>query len=82
MTAERLTRIERAEQLLRAWGFEQVRVRDHDDLARIEVGAAELDAALDPDLARAAREHVGALGFEHVTLDLSGYQTGSVSPDD
>jgi len=82
VTEERLTRIERAEQLLRAWGFEQFRVRDHDDLARIEVGAAELDAALDPDFARAAREHVGALGFDHVTLDLSGYRTGSVSPDD
>jgi len=56
-------------------------VRDHDGLARIEVGADELDHALDPDFAAAARDHLGDLGFEHVTLDLSGYRTGSVSPE-
>jgi len=82
VTEERLTRIEKAERLLRTWGFEQFRVRDHDGLARIEVGAEELDRALDPEFARAAREHVGDLGFEHVTLDLQGYQTGSVSPEE
>ena len=82
VTEERLTRIEKAERLLRTWGFEQFRVRDHDGLARIEVGADELDAALDPEFARAAREHVGDLGFDHVTLDLQGYRTGSVSPEE
>jgi len=82
VTEERLTRIEKAERLLRTWGFEQFRVRDHDGLARIEVGADELDTALDPEFAHAAREHIGDLGFDHVTLDLHGYETGSVSPDD
>ncbi|MFT4947052.1 MAG: hypothetical protein ACI8TL_001291 [Natronomonas sp.] len=81
VTEERLTRIEKAERLLRTWGFDQFRVRDHDGLARIEVSEEELDVALDPDFVRAAREHIAALGFEHVTLDLHGYQTGSVSPD-
>ena len=82
VTEERLTRIEKAERLLRTRGFEQFRVRDHDGLARIEVGADELDAALDPEFARAAREHIGDLGFDHVTLDLQGYRTGSVSPEE
>ena len=81
VTEERLSRVEKAERLLRTWGFEQFRVRDHDGLARIEVGEAELDAALDPDFVRAARDHIGDCGFDHVTLDLHGYQTGSVSPD-
>jgi len=80
VTEERLSRIERAEALLRSWGFDQFRVRDHDDLARIEVGADELERALDPEFARAAREHLREVGFEHVTLDLAGYETGSVSP--
>ena len=80
VTEERLTRIEKAERLLRTWGFEQFRVRDHDGLARIEVGEDELDVALDPDFVRAARDHITDLGFDHVTLDLHGYQTGSVSP--
>ena len=82
VTEKRLSRIEEAERLLRTWGFEQFRVRDHDGLARIEVGSDELEAALDPEFARAAREHIGALGFDHVTLDLGGYRTGSVSPGD
>jgi tRNA-specific 2-thiouridylase/uncharacterized protein len=80
VTEERLTRIEKAERLLRTWGFEQFRVRDHDGLARIEVSEEELDVALDPDFVRAARDHITDLGFDHVTLDLHGYQTGSVSP--
>lgn len=81
VTEERLTRIEKAEQILRTWGFEQFRVRDHDGLARIEVASDELEAALDLDFVRTAREHITALGFDHVTLDLHGYQTGSVSPE-
>jgi uncharacterized protein (TIGR00268 family) len=80
VTEDRLSRIERAERFLREWGFSQFRVRDHDGVARIEVGDDELDAALDPDFVAAAREHVGAAGFDHVTLDLEGYRTGSVSP--
>ena len=80
VTEDRLSRIERAEALLRSWGFEQFRVRDHDGLARIEVGADELARALDPEFAAAAREHLDDLGFDHVTLDLHGYRTGSVSP--
>lgn len=81
VTEERLTRVERAEQLLRTWGFGQFRVRDHDGLARIEVGEEELDRALDADFVRAARDHLLDCGFDHVTLDLEGYRTGSVSPD-
>jgi uncharacterized protein (TIGR00268 family) len=80
VTEERLSRVERAESLLREWGFTQFRVRDHDGLARIEVGPDELEWALDPEFARAAHEHLADIGFDHVTLDLAGYRTGSVSP--
>ena len=80
VTEARLSRVERAEALLREWGFSQFRVRDHDGLARIEVGADELEAALDPAFAAAARERLTEAGFDHVTLDLAGYRTGSVSP--
>ncbi|GAA0225069.1 ATP-dependent sacrificial sulfur transferase LarE [Haladaptatus pallidirubidus] len=81
VTEERLSRIERAETLLRQWGFSQFRIRDHDGLARIEVGEDELPRALDEEFASAAREHLTELGFDHVTLDLGGYRTGSVSPE-
>jgi len=82
VTEEKLTRVEKAEALLREWGFDQFRVRDHDGLARIEVGREELDVALDSEFAAAARERLTEIGFDHVTLDLHGYRTGSVSPED
>ncbi|WP_323674166.1 ATP-dependent sacrificial sulfur transferase LarE [Halorubellus sp. PRR65] len=80
VTEERLSRVEQAEAALREWGFSQFRVRDHDGLARIEVAPDELDVALDRDFAQAVRERLTEIGFEHVTLDLHGYRTGSVSP--
>ncbi|XVH30253.1 ATP-dependent sacrificial sulfur transferase LarE [Haloferacaceae archaeon DSL9] len=80
VTEAKLSRVERAERILRTWGFEQFRVRDHDGLARIEVAPEELEAALDPEFVRAARDHLADVGFDHVTLDLHGYRTGSVSP--
>jgi uncharacterized protein (TIGR00268 family) len=81
VTEEKLSRVEQAETLLRQWGFSQFRVRDHDGLARIEVGEDELETALNSDFVAAARDHLTDLGFDHVTLDLHGYQTGSVSPE-
>lgn len=81
VTEERLTRVEKAEALLRGWGFSQFRVRDHDGLARIEIVPEELEEALDIEFVRATRAHMEDLGFEHVTLDLHGYRTGSVSPE-
>ncbi|MDJ1432694.1 ATP-dependent sacrificial sulfur transferase LarE [Halostagnicola sp. A-GB9-2] len=81
VTEERLTRVEQAEALLRDWGFEQFRVRDHDGLARIEVAPDELETALERPFVEAARDALSDLGFDHVTLDLHGYRTGSVSPE-
>ncbi|WP_408956746.1 ATP-dependent sacrificial sulfur transferase LarE [Natrinema sp. 74] len=81
VTEERLTRVERAEALLRQWGFDQFRVRDHDGLARIEVSPDELERALDRAFVETVRDELSDLGFDHVTLDLHGYRTGSVSPE-
>ncbi|MFP8891016.1 ATP-dependent sacrificial sulfur transferase LarE [Natrialbaceae archaeon A-CW2] len=80
VTEERLTRVEQAEALVRQWGFEGFRVRDHDGLARIEVAPEDLEDALDPAFVESIRDPLADLGFDHVTLDLHGYRTGSVSP--
>jgi uncharacterized protein len=80
VTEERLSRVEKAERVLREWGFEGFRVRDHDGLARVEIAPDELERALDPAFADAVHEHLIDLGFEYVTLDMAGYRTGSVSP--
>ncbi len=79
VTVEDLTRIERAENILRELGFQQFRVRVHQDLARIEIAPAELPRALHLEMARALIERIKPLGFSYVTLDLEGYRQGSLN---
>jgi uncharacterized protein len=80
VTPERTARVDRAERLLRELGLSGVRVRyHHDDLARIEVDAADLPRLTEP----AIRERiVGALkrdGFKFVAIDLEGFRSGSLN---
>lgn len=82
VTAERLAQIERAEEALTALGFRQVRVRHHGELARIEIGADEMDRMLDPRLRARALQQVTEAGYRYVALDLRGYRTGSLNPPD
>ncbi len=79
VTPEKLEQIDRAEDALRALGFEQVRVRHHGDLARVEVAVPELARALDPEMAAAISGTLKPLGFRWVSLDLDGYRTGSLN---
>jgi uncharacterized protein len=75
LTAQRLRRIDKAEDYLRRCKFTQVRVRDHYPIARIEVDVSELENAI-RQRKKIAR-YLHRLGYRHVTLDLEGYQTGS-----
>lgn len=79
VTPGRLTRIERAETWLRARLEPTVnlRVRDHGDLARIEVDAAVLPQVL--GFSDAAAAHLRSLGWHHVTIDLEGFSSGSLN---
>lgn len=79
VTIEKLSAVDRAEQLLRRLGFRQVRVRHHGDIARIEIAEQELPRALDPALSRRITVEIKAFGFRYVTLDLEGYRTGSLN---
>lgn len=79
VTPERLRQVDRAEALLRAMGFRQVRVRHHGDVARIEVDPDELPFAFDPPTARAISAALRSIGFRWVCLDLEGYRTGSLN---
>ena len=73
---QKLQRVEHAERLLKKEGFRQVRVRDHDGIARIEVDPTELPALLDPIRRDRITKGLKALGFHFVTLDLEGYRPG------
>ncbi|MBI2346737.1 MAG: ATP-dependent sacrificial sulfur transferase LarE [Deltaproteobacteria bacterium] len=71
---EVLRRIDAAENVLRDLGFEQLRVRHHGALVRIEVPAAELMACVEKRERIVTR--LRELGFKQVTLDLQGYRIG------
>jgi uncharacterized protein len=79
ITAEKLCRIDLAEQAVKALtGVKQVRVRDHNGLARIEVAKAERALFCRVDVLDCVAEKLKALGFKYVTVDLEGYQSGSM----
>jgi len=79
ITLERLRMVAAAEDTLHALGFRDVRVRFHGDIARIEVGSAELERFADAALRRQAVAGIRAAGFRHVTLDLEGFRSGSLN---
>lgn len=76
VTQRKLTMIECAEEFLHQKGFRQVRVRHHNNWARIEIAPEEMEKAFDRDLLRVITTHFKTLGFEYVALDLEGYPSG------
>ena len=73
---EALTKVEQAEQYLRALGFRNIRVRVYGEIVRIEVGNDQLMEAV------AKRENINSyfktLGYHYITLDLEGFRSGSM----
>ena len=74
-----LSQVERAESLLRALGFDELRVRHHGDTARIEVPLERLAALVAPGNREAATEGLKRLGFQRVVLDLEGLRSGNLN---
>jgi len=76
VTFEKLKRIEAAESLVRSiFNVKQVRVRDHQGLARIEVGKEEIEEMFDTIKLSTIDSKLKNLGFKHIALDLSGYKS-------
>ncbi len=79
ITLEKLKRIEEAENYIKKLTkVKLVRVRDHNGLARIEVGKNEKTKLLDPEIIEKINWKLKQVGFKFVTLDLEGYRTGSL----
>ena len=72
-----LRRIEAAEDCLAELGFRQFRVRDHGTIARIELGEDEFTRAV--ELRQDLVERIRDTGYLFITLDLNGFQSGSMS---
>jgi uncharacterized protein len=77
ITAEDLHRVEQAENAIKDLGFAQVRVRDHQGVARIEVPSSELERILSIRQEIVAR--LRKIGYIYVSLDLLGFRSGSMN---
>lgn len=79
ITEEKLAMIDKAEQRLLDMDFHNVRVRVHGDIARIEINRAEFARIVRPEIADDLTTYMKQLGFRYVTLDLGGYEQGSMN---
>ena len=79
VTIERLSTVERGEEIMRRLGFREFRVRHHDELVRLEIAPAELDLALRREVVDTLAQKFRALGFKYVTLDLHGFRSGAMN---
>jgi uncharacterized protein len=80
VTYEKLRKIESSEIIVKSiFGVRQVRVRDHGDIARIEVGRDELARMFDSDRLALLDKKLKEFGFRFVTIDASGYRSGKLA---
>ena len=79
ITPTKLDMVERAEDFLLTFGFCQVRVRAHGDLARLEIPPADFAKLFQSELKNEVVCRLKELGFSYVTLDLQGYRIGSMN---
>jgi uncharacterized protein len=79
VTREVLSQVERAEESLRELGFRELRVRHHGELARVEIARAELPRALSIEMLDSISAALKQAGFQYVTLDCTGFRSGSMN---
>ncbi len=79
ITPEKMERVEQAEEYLAMLGFGQRRVRMHGNLARIELLSEELPVMMEDGRYRQVQERLNELVFSYVTLDLKGFESGSMN---
>ncbi|MBL7068689.1 MAG: ATP-dependent sacrificial sulfur transferase LarE [Candidatus Omnitrophica bacterium] len=78
ITKERLKKVNAAEEFIRNFGFNQVRVRRHRNIARIEIANKDIRRFLKRGVKNSIFRKLRSLGFVYVTLDIEGYRTGSM----
>ena len=79
ITAEKLRMIEAGEAFLHEMGLRECRVRHHDKLARIEVPAEWIAKLAQPARADQIARKFREIGYQHVTLDLRAFRSGSLN---
>ncbi|MCY7345779.1 MAG: ATP-dependent sacrificial sulfur transferase LarE [Pyrinomonadaceae bacterium] len=79
VTIERLSKVERGEEIVRELGFREFRVRVHGELVRLEIAPHEMPLALNINVTEKLAGEFRKLGFKYVTLDLHGYRSGAMN---
>jgi uncharacterized protein len=79
VTINRLSTVDRGEDILREMGFREFRVRHHDSLVRLEIAPGEMSRALRVEVIENLAHRFRELGFKYVTLDLHGYRSGAMN---
>lgn len=79
ITADKLRRVDAAEEFVRSLGFRQFRVRHHDRLARLEIPLEDLPRLWEDGRHTAIVSRFRELGYVYVTVDLAGFQSGSAN---
>ena len=78
ISKELLRKIERSETFLIELGIRAVRVRTHDNLARIETEPFYIEKIFKEKLMAKITKQLKCFGFSYVTLDMEGYRTGGI----
>jgi uncharacterized protein len=79
VTIETVKTVETGEELVKALGFRQFRVRFHGEIVRLEIARDEMPKALTMEMAQRFTAIFKGLGFRYVALDLEGYRQGSMN---
>ncbi|HET7657920.1 MAG TPA: ATP-dependent sacrificial sulfur transferase LarE [Bacillales bacterium] len=77
VTREKLTKVEKSESYLKSYGIYQVRVRTHGEIARIEVEPRDMEIIFENYVE--INERLKEWGYKYVTVDLNGFQSGSMN---
>lgn len=77
ITIDKLKKVDEAENYLKDLGFNQVRVRIHGSLARIEIEEDKIEKLI--SLRKSIYSKLIKIGFKYIALDLKGYRMGSMN---
>ena len=79
ITEHALKMVARAEEILQDMGFVICRVRHHGKVARIEVPVVDIERLVHEPVRARIVDHLRAIGYVHVAVDMEGYQLGSLN---
>ena len=77
ITGEKLRILDKAEMVLKKFGFKQIRVRYHQNIARIEIEPSDFNIMIKNR--KEIIKKIKKYGFKYITFDLEGYRTGSMN---